>query len=412
MHKKILLPAAVAVAITAGNTWAAFTESELHELGRQSEAIQENAGKLIDEDWLNEIASKGSLFKKEAQHINLEATESVSQSIAKELTPEQKAELDKGVMEGYKYLIFASFSLGEAALKDIFISAAGHSETAVVFRGIPEGLRIDEAMYQVQAIAKQVEPIPNVILDPALFRENGVTVVPTLVVRDKNKKTIASVRGLHNPQWLAEQVELGKTGDLGFLGPAELIAERDLTEVMMERAQAINWEEKKEGAVKRAWANTHFAKLQPASEDRVRQIPASLRVTEDIITADGQVVAREGDIINPLELRPFTTAYIVFNPNRKGEVEYAIQTKKEVLAEGKYQQVVYMFTELDVSDDGWKTFQSLTDKLDAHAYNLMPEIQSRFAIEKTPSLITADSHHFIVTETHINPNLTTGETNE
>lgn len=389
MYKRLMLAAAIAAA-----TVSASADTVVMDLARQAEDIQSNPGRLVDSAWLKEVASKGNPFATEAHAV----TSPMVSKTLEQMTPEERAEQDKAVMAGYKYLIFASFSLGEEGLKDVFIAASGRADTAVVFRGVAEGERIDEAMYRIQAIAKMVEPIPNVMLQPSLFREYNVTVAPTLVMRGEDGKAIASVRGLYRPDWIAEQVENNKSGDLGFLGPAELIAERDLVEVMMERAQAIDWEEKKQNAVKRAWNNTYMAKLPPADIDRERKVPATVMVTKDIVTPDGQVVARAGDAINPLKVRPFTTAYIVFNPNRRGEIDFALQLKQRILQQGQYKQVALMFTELDVGEDGWQSYKDLTDRLDAHVFTLTQDVQQRFAIEKTPSLVTADDENFVVKE--------------
>lgn len=383
--------AAIATALTCGAVFA--STQGLNVIAEQAKVIQRDHAKQIDPEWLKKVSSRGDIFTSAATEIGKQSTE---QALAS-MTPEQElAELDKAEMKGYKYLIFATFNLDKGSLKDILVSASGRSDTAVVFRGIPEGLRIDEGMYRIQEIAKQVDPVPNVILDPTPFKENNVTVAPTLIVRGADGATQAIVKGLHNPNWIQEQVDKGNTGDLGFLGAAELITERDIIEVMQERANAIDWDEKKKGALKRAWGNVSYANLPAAEEDRTRKIAASVRVTEDIKTPDGQFIARAGDVVNPLKVRPFSTAYIVFNPTRKGEIDFVKSLKKETLKE--YKNVVFMFSQFEAGEDGWDSFKSLTDTMDAHVYNLVPEVQQRFSIEKTPSLVTADEENFVVKE--------------
>lgn len=390
MHKKIFLAAAIAATSSQAMATATVTD-----LARQADAIQNNASQYVDDAWLKQAATASNPFLGETKEL----TEPLISKTLEQMTPQERAEHDKVVMSGYKYLIFASFSIGEQGLKDLFVAASGRDDTAVVFRGIPEGQRIDEAMHKIQAIAKQVDPVPNVMLQPSLFREHNVSVAPTLVMRGDNNEELASVRGLYRPDWITEQVEEeGKSGDLGFLGPAELIAERDIAEVMMERAEAIDWEAKREGALKRAWDRTYMAKLPPAQKDRERKLPASVLVTKDVKTTDGKIIAKEGDVINPLKVRPFTIAYIAFNPNRPGEIESVKKLQEKILAEGKYKQVALMFTELDVSDDGWVAYKNMTDVMDAHVFGLTQEVQQRFVIEATPTLVTADDENFVVQE--------------
>lgn len=392
MKKKAL---ATAIAATLFCSVLAAKEG-VNEIANDAKQIQNNHSKHIDPEWLKTVSTRGDIFKKSATALG---KQSADIALASMTDGQEAAEIDKAIMSDYKYLIFASFSLTDAGLKDILISASGREDTAVVFRGVPDGLRIDEGMYKLQEIAKQVEPAPNVILDPTPFKENNITVVPTMIVRGEDKQTIAIVKGLHNPDWIQEQVDAGKIGDLGFLGTAELIAERDIIEVMQERANAIDWDAKKEGALKRAWGQVKYADLPPAKTDRTRKIPASVKVTSDIKTPDGTYIARAGDVINPLAVKPFTTAYIVFNPTIKKEVDFAKKLKQKTLKD--YQSVVFMFSGFEPGEDGWQSFKGLTDEMDSHVYNLVPEVQQRFVIEKTPTLVTADSENFIVTEFHL-----------
>ncbi|MDM1717359.1 TrbC family F-type conjugative pilus assembly protein [Thiopseudomonas alkaliphila] len=396
MNKKTIV-VAIAMILTCSASFA--SNQDLNILAEQAKEIQANHAKQIDSQWIEKISSRGNIFEKSAQEIS---KHSVDQALESMGSDQELADLDKSIMESYRYLIFATFNLDEKSLKDILISASGRDDTAVLFRGIPDGLRIDEGMELIQAIAKQVEPVPNVILDPTPFKENGVTVAPTLLVRDDEGKTIATVKGLHNPDWIQEQVDNGKTGYLGFLGTAEIITERDIIEVMQERANAIDWEEKKKGALTRAWGNVRYAQLPAATEDSTRKIPASVRVTADIKTPDGKYIAKAGDVVNPLKERAFTTAYIVFNPTRKIEIDFVKRLKEKVLED--YKNVVFMFSQFDAGEDGWESFKELTDTMDSHVYNLVPEVMDRFQVERTPTLITADDENFIVKEFKVSSN--------
>src|SRR5690606_25313759 len=105
-------------------------------------------------------------------------------------------EQDRKTMEGYTLLVFASYSLGEAALREILRSVAGIPNAAVVFRGIPEGMRIDTGMRPVQRMAAELDPVPNVILHPKLFQQYNVQSVPTIVSVGEDKQAVASVKGL------------------------------------------------------------------------------------------------------------------------------------------------------------------------------------------------------------------------
>ena len=104
-------------------------------------------------------------------------------------------------------------------------------------RGVPEGMKLHEGMRQMQRLASSVTPAASVVLDPTLFRQYGVKHVPA-VVRVKTPTAdlachgrclaplIAKVEGLHNDDWLRQQIQAGQTGDLGIQGEVVAIAEQ------------------------------------------------------------------------------------------------------------------------------------------------------------------------------------------
>ena len=303
--------------------------------------------------------------------------------------------------------IFVSYSLGDDTLKAMMKRNAGKADVVFVMRGIPEGMGLGEGISRMQALASQVEPMPNIIIDPTLFTLFGIKAVPSVVratppnesVLNKDAKPtlIAKVEGLHNDAWLLDRVSMGHTGDLGQQGPIKAIDEPDMIEMMKKRILAIDWEEKKTQAVKRFWQGQTFDVLPQATEYRVRTLDPSVFVTEDIKDMNGNVIQAAGNTMNPLKLRPFNTALIIFNPLRAEEVAL-VQDKLKTLR-GLEKRIQLLVTQMD-RKRGWDAYTEITELFDEPIFLLTPEVKARFEIEVTPSLVTADNkaHVFVIEE--------------
>lgn len=306
-------------------------------------------------------------------------------------------------------LIFASLSLGDAGLKDLLSFASGIEEAVVVFRGIPRDESMTVALTRLQQLASEHDPMPALIINPDLFRSYGVTAVPTIVNVDQNElpiggdvaQPIAKVQGISDPQWLNKAVEEGNLGDLGVKGPTVAPSEVDLIELAKERVAQIDWEEKQKAAVKNYWNNQNFLRLPRAPKTQVRSFDPSIQITQDIQAPDGTYIARQGDIINPLKIRAFTQALIVFDATDKKQVEKVLEVVPELEADPNIRFISYIATEVDPIR-GWDAFEEITDTLDAHVTFLTPDVASRFELAHVPSVITSGGDVFHITELSVN----------
>src|SRR5699024_9955194 len=140
-----------------------------------------------------------------------------------------------------------------------------------------------------------------------------------------------------------------------------------------------------------------FVSLEPAFKSRTRRVDASVIATGDIQTSTGEFVARAGDRVNPLDTRAFTQAIVIFDATSKKQVEKVQKNIDEIRAKPGVQKVVYITTKLD-AERGWDAYKDITEKFEAPVFVLTPDVRERFALEYVPSVITADSTHFIIDE--------------
>ena len=340
------------------------------------------------------------------------------------LTPEEEEALADPL--GNMTYVFISFSLGDEELKELFARNAGKDDTMLVFRGIPDGMTFGEGVKHIQGLAAQFDPMPNVVIDPTLFRDFQIKAVPT-VIRVREKKSVVQVRkpgmkrtdtaellgkatGLHSDVWIKSQLEAGRKGDFGQQGEVREIEERDLIEVAKERVLRIDWEEKKERAAKRAWANLQYENLPTASKSVVRTIDPTILVEEDILDLNGNAIRRAGDRVNPMDIRPLTLALIVFNPLVESELKVVEAELPKLKKE--HPEVMLLATDMVKDETGWDAYTRLTDCLDSHVYLLTPEVRERFLLRATPSVVTGDNERKLFVVREIAPEVSSAEQEE
>jgi len=287
--------------------------------------------------------------------------------------------------------IFVSRSLGEELVQTIRELEGSKIAVRFVFRGIADGQRINDSLADYGRWTQGLENPPAAILDPNVYRQHSVSSVPHMIYM-KDGKALASVRGLSNPQWLADAVANGERGDLGARGPVMEIAERDLIEVMQERAAGLDLESRKEQTIKTYWERATFTELAAAEKPSRRTIDPTVVIARALKDQNGKVIVPAGTRINPLDMRPFTLRLVVFNPTRKAELEWV---KSLMPVSGA--EVMYLATAMD-REDGWKQLESIENALDAPVYLLQPDIRQRFELRRTPSIVTAENRQFVVEE--------------
>lgn len=299
--------------------------------------------------------------------------------------------------------IFASRSLGEAALREIFEEASANPELTIVFQGIPKGTKMPKAFLDLQQLAREFDPMPSVALNPLIFQEHGVTAVPEIMALTdgqwKNRKCHQDVRtriaGITSMRYLNERLD---EGDLGQRGPVEEISEPNLMDVIAQRIKQVDWDKKKKQAVDNVWNNIQMYPLPPAPKDRIIRIDPTIEALQDIKDADGKVLVPAGNRVNPLDIQPFNSVVVVFNPLRESELDAAAAMIKSYTKKGK--KIIPVLSEIDKTK-GWDMYNEVARKLNHRVFMLTPELKQRFRIMHTMSVVRASGDHFEVREVKV-----------
>lgn len=360
------------------------------ELQSEVRAISQHATRAAQQlveggemDWLDEVSSRVDLAINPLQDAD---------STQPEASP--KPDPTKHPLgDGFKTFIFVSWSLGEAGIKNILDRYDGVEGTAIVFRGIPEGQSLAQGVMAVQALSMETESALPVLLDPIAFKNHGITSVPAVAIENPDGSTLIKAAGTFSTERLHDAREEGTEGDLGQLGPVSDIHEPDLIDVAQQRMADLDLEAMKQKAIDRFWHRHTGHPLPTVLEDAERRVDPTVIIHQDIVDTQGNVVTPAGEI-NPLDFMPFDQKLIIIDPAQPWQVELAAE---EVRTTRKSITVTVMATRIE-PEQGWELFEKTQERIDAALYLLPPDMASRFQIAKAPSIVTADSQAFIVTE--------------
>lgn len=362
---------------------------EMSSLARSiSQDAQQSANTLIeagDMDWIQSLQSQA----------DLSANPLDEQQQAEAVSPTEPTENPNPhpAGDGFKTLIFVSWSMGEAAIKDVLQRYDGQQTTAVVFRGVPDDKPFAQGVMAIQAVSMSSKSSVAVVIDPVAFRTHGVAAVPAIAIETPAGDTQIKATGTVSAEQLAEALKDGKEGDIGSLGPTLEIQEPDMIEVAQQRIEQLDFDAIKQKAISRFWQNNAGNHLPTVQRDIVRRVDPTVLITQDILDAYGNVVTPRGEI-NPLDIMPFDQKLVVIDPTQQWQVDLAIY---EIAATPPGITVTVMASEIP-ADRGWEVFENTQDAIGAALYMMPAAMGSRFQIQAVPSVVTADRTHFIVEE--------------
>ncbi|OAI08246.1 TrbC family F-type conjugative pilus assembly protein [Methylomonas methanica] len=289
-------------------------------------------------------------------------------------------------------VVFVSFSLGDTTLKGMFEEASGQDDALLVFRGPKPGQKLPALFADLKRLLKDIDPVPNIVIDPPRFQKWAVTSVPAIVV-ESDDKALLQVRGVSSLTWLNDKFKSGATGDLGRLGDVYDIAEIDLLEEIKRRMAAIDWRQKQQQAIARFWDQQKFEVLPVALEDRERVIDMTITAPRNLIAPNGQLIVRAGQPVNPLDKMPFGLCLIVFDATETAQVHWI----RQLSCQDKKARVMYLTTSVS-RQDGWANLRALETSLNSSVYLLTPDVRSRFQLQHVPSLVEQTGNRLVVRE--------------
>lgn len=364
--------------------------------------IDENQKK--QKEYLEELKQKGQLDIFQSEAVNQKTQRYQSQSQAIGTNSIKAATFDANQYAGLQAAdttdtknrsatiapdalkaLFVSFSMSDRELKEAFIAASEHGAEIYINGLHPDDENISQTMLRFRDLGSDIETKPSARFHPKAFEEFEVQSVPFMISMSKGKAL--SVSGLLNFGWLDEQGanEKGRI-DFGIQGPTKPVIERNLLDDIQLKLSRVDFDAKKKAAVDNFWKKQNFVSLPQARKSESWYIDPTVKVTNDIVNSQGEVLARKGDIINPLASVPALNTYVLFNARDLKQLQWADRQRVSGTLIGT---VMFMSSELD-KEKGWDHLSNLRKHFKQEIYLLPKEMVERFNITSLPVIVSTD----------------------
>jgi len=307
----------------------------------------------------------------------------------------------------YRATILVSWSMGEERLKELFLRYRTRGDVRFVFRGIPAEMTVPDFAVAINKLTTtETGAGVDLLIDPEIFSATGVRAVPTVVIEDLQGPDrsffaqatdmgdiVAVGRGFSNPDYVFDRFELGLT-EVAQHTLHEVVEEDLITRAQREAAAVLsNMTRDPEVLRDRFWSRQHFAakafNVTPAPQNRERQLFFAWVAKDDILDANGQLLAHAGEVFMPNDVMAFDRQIFVFDPSSHFDMMYVREKSAEPLPKGVTKRV-YIVSKLPKPEAGekpWQVLQDLVDEFRHPVFVLNQNFLSSFQIEHTPTML-------------------------
>lgn len=366
-----------------------FAGEENEDWYKRSKQIVKDVETTQQPAWLVPDQEKLKAYQDVVEDIALRSREEVR----KQFTEDSHFDgISKDNKENGLY-VFVSGAMPSSELR-IVLNEAGLSGATVVFRGLRPGMKtVSEMIRFMHALSKDFEKAPSVILDPTMFTEYAVTQVPVLLYKYDDGSVIRAT-GSVSFDYLQREAE-GLTGvtDLGRFGTTWDIEERDFIEEMKSRLAGIDMKKMAEKSWDGYWERAQFIDLPDTDEGRMLKIDPSFVITRNVFAPSGEIIARRGQVYNPLKIVPMTSKLIIFDASNDDHLAFV----KREIENNTFAKVKLITTRIN-RGDGWKHLQEVEDSLKHPVYLLQQDFADRFHLTVVPSIVVSDGENWILSE--------------
>lgn len=287
--------------------------------------------------------------------------------------------------------IFVSFSMTDYELREAFKAADEHG-AELYFNGMhPADDSIGKTMVRLRKLMEKHETKSTARFHPKAFEEFEVTAVPAII--HARKGAIGVAHGTMNFDYLKKMMkDTSGLNDFGIIGSTRAILEKNLLEEIQERLAKLDGEKLQRQAVDNFWKKKQFVVIPPAQKTETFYINPTVKVTKDIVNPQGEVLARNGQVINPLETMTMSNAYILFDATDPLQIEWV----NKHIAKSVYQGIVMLMTSQLHKDNGWDHLSLLRKNFQREIYLIPKEMVERFSISGLPAIVTTDNQKKLV----------------
>ncbi len=223
-------------------------------------------------------------------------------------------------------------------------------------------------------------------INPELFKNNDVTQVPFIVLKKGDK--IQTMSGAVSVRFALERFELSDSEDnLGRFGTLYPVTEKNFYDLLKEKQSVVTQKiaEARQRAVSRAFVVRGFDHIKPAQKTRVFYVDPAYEVTSDFKNPlTGEVIVPGGTKLNPVDYVSFPKT-LVIDGSQKAQLEYLRKNA------GNFEMI--LVTKGDLI--------KLMTTYKVRMYSFVPEMEERFKIKATPSIIEQEDRMLKITEVYL-----------
>lgn len=229
--------------------------------------------------------------------------------------------------------VYMSLSMPEETIRSLFNQALAEPNIrSIIFvlRGWqpPGPNSLVARLNKLFPEAKKLRDLPNVQINPTLFAQQGISVVPTFTSKDKDGRW-GSVVGSTSIRDAVSRIENARY-DAQVIGPTFEIEEPDILQLIRERTAAVDWESHVERVKSDMLTkNTTGRALPYSEEDESYLVDLTIVNNKDLQGTSGEVFAPAGVSINPLDYLTTKKRWIFFDANNEAQLAQAMQWRAE-----------------------------------------------------------------------------------
>lgn len=229
--------------------------------------------------------------------------------------------------------VYISLSMPALTIRSLFLEALDSKDTldtVFVLRGwdVPGPNQLVSRLNALFPDAEHLGELPNVQINPVLYQQQHVELVPTYSKKDTGGRW-GQVVGVTTLADAVRRIEEARY-DGEVIGPAYRIEEPDILKLIEERAAAIDWEAEvsrvRDGLLTK---RTTGGALPYALENESYLVDLTIVNNQDLSGTSGEVFAFAGDSINPLDYLTLSRKYVFIDANSAAQVQQAVRWRQE-----------------------------------------------------------------------------------
>ncbi len=276
--------------------------------------------------------------------------------------------------------VFISMSMPEAALRSLLLEALQNPAlppTLFVLRGWqpPELGRLVARLNRVLPEGDSLGALPNVQINPNLFRDSEIAVVPTFVTKQPNGRW-GRVMGTTSIADAVEKIGSGQYEGTSF-GSTYTIEEPDILALIEQRLANMDWQKQVEQARAGVFRRSTGSALPQAVEDDSYLVDLTVTVNQDLAGAAGEVFAYQGESVNPFDYMTVQTRYVFFDANSAAQRRVA----REWMAAHPYTQLISTLP-VEAADER----RAMLAEMGQPVHEINAALISRFALRAVPAV--------------------------